>query len=136
MNKGNRYTGLILVLIAGLALQGMFIVAESEQNNPAVTVQKFARAYYNIDPSMMDYLCVELAPDEIDNPATRFLREAEEKARATGHDTSYMRSKLYHLHTKSTPTEDGGFEVHLTAERKKNINPVFTIVGKLFALLS
>ena len=62
-----------------------------------------------------------------------FLKQAEEKALAKGHDTNYMRSKLYHLHTKTTHTEEGA-EVHVTATRRKNINPVFAVIGKLFSL--
>ena len=132
MPQDNRIMGLITVLIIGISLQTMMVFGDS-RNTPADTARNFTTAYYSLDPAVAEYVCDEIASAEYDNPVNMFLQRAEEKARAQGHDTSYLRSKLYHLHTDTTHTEDGA-EVHVTASRKKNINPVFAVVGKIFAL--
>lgn len=132
MSQDNRFAGLIAVVIIGLCLQTMMVFADS-RNTPADTARNFAKAYYNLDPAISDYICDEIASVEYENPAAKFMQRMEEKAVAQGYDTSHLRSKLYHVHTKTTPADEGA-EVHLTATRRKNINPVFAVIGKIFSL--
>ena len=43
-----------------------------------------------------------------------------------------MKSKLYSVHTDIIAKSETEAQVRITAVRKRNINPVYTIVGKLF----
>jgi hypothetical protein len=132
MTQGNRFVGLIVVVIIGICLQALLVFGDC-RNTPADTARNFSKAYYNLDPALADYLCDEIVSAEIANPVDGFMQKMEENAMAQGHDANYLRSKLYHVHTKTTLTEEGA-EVHLTATRRKNINPVFAVIGKIFSL--
>jgi hypothetical protein len=63
-----------------------------------------------------------------------YLSRVADDARVVGFDLDYMRSRLYSVHTEIISQSDTEAEVRIHAERKRNINPIFTIVGRLFSI--
>jgi hypothetical protein len=51
-----------------------------------------------------------------------------------GFDRNYMRSRLYSVHTEILNLSDSQATVHISAERKRNITPLFTIIARLFSI--
>ena len=133
MNPVKQFWVFIPVVAIWVVLQAIFVWADG-QDTPATAAADFTKAYYGLDPALGDMLCQDLAGDEETDPVTAYFNRVEKEAHATGHDLGYMRSKLLHIHTVTTLTDDSHAVVQVTGERKRNINPVFTLVGKWFFL--
>ena len=131
MQKGDRFMTIISVVTIGVLLQILLGFAD-HQNTPAKAAVAFAKAYFNLDPSMTDYLCSDYAGNDESDIVKDYLTRVADDARVSGFDFNYMRSRLYSVHTKILSQDDAEAEVHITAQRKRNINPIFTLVGKLF----
>lgn len=131
MEKGDRFFTIISVLIVGLVLQ-LFLGFLDSRDTPAKTAVEFAEAYFNLDPSMGDYLCAEYTSDQDGNAVEAYIQRVADDARTGGFEFNYMRSRLFSVHTEVVSQSDSEAEVRITADRKRNINPVFTIIGKLF----
>jgi hypothetical protein len=131
MDKGDRFFTIISVLIVGLILQ-LFLGFLDSRDTPAKTAVEFAKAYFNLEPSMGDYLCAEYTADEENNAVAAHIQRVADEARIGGFELNYMRSRLFAVHTEVVSLNDSEAEVRITAERKRNINPVFTIIAKLF----
>ena len=58
-------------------------------------------------------------------------RSRHDDAKLVGFNRNYMRSRLYSVHTEIIGQSDTEAEV-VHAERKRNINPLFTVVGRCF----
>lgn len=133
MQKGDRFMTIISVLVIGAILQIILGFAD-HQNTPVKTAVAFAKAYYNLDPSMAEYLCSDYVGSEDSDIVSDYLTRVGDDARVNGFEFNYMRSHLYSIHTRIVSQDDAEAEVHITAERKRNINPIFTLVGKFFFL--
>lgn len=131
MKQGDRFMTIITVVVIGAFLQIILIFADHE-NTPAKTAVAFTKAYFNLDPSMTDYLCSDYADNEESDIVGEFLTQVANDAKSGGFEYNYMRSHLYSVHTEIISQDDMEAEVHIAATRKRNINPIFTIVGKLF----
>lgn len=133
MKQGGMFMTIIAVVVIGAFLQILFIFADHD-NSPAKTAVAFTEAYFNLDPSMTDYLCSDYADNGESDIVGNYLTQVAGDAKSQGFDFNYMRHRLYSVHTEIISQDDSEAEVHLTATRKRNINPIFTIVGKLFFL--
>jgi hypothetical protein len=94
----------------------------------------FTKAYYALDAEMTDYLCSEYLENEEVDVVDEYLHRVSVEAEAMGFKPSFMRSQLFHLHAEIIEQSEAEAVIHLTGSRKRNINPVYTIIGKLFFL--
>lgn len=131
MQQGDRFMTIISVVTVGVLLQILLGFAD-HQNTPPKTAVAFAKAYFDLDPSMSNYLCSDYAAEEEPDVVKDYLTRVADDARDSGFEFNYMRSRLYSVHTEILSQDDAEAEVHITAQRKRNINPIFTLVGKLF----
>lgn len=131
MQQGDKFMTIISVVVIGVFLQILFVFADN-QDTPAKTAVAFAEAYFNLDPSMSDQLCSDYAGNEESDIVKEYLTRVADDAKISGFDFNYMRSRLYSVHTEILSQDDSEAEVHITAQRKRNINPIFTLVGKFF----
>lgn len=134
MDSGNKFIALVSVIIVALVLQVALIMVKQKET-PAGTAVKFAKAYYKLDKSMENQLCQEIIEnDEEIDVVDEYIQQSKDTAATTGFDKSWMRSYLYHVETETLMTDENTAEVRITGNRKKYMNLVFAIVGKLFFL--
>jgi len=132
MKENNWSTPIVLVVLAGIVLQVLFIFAAG-QSAPHRTAKAFAKAYFKIDPAMTRYLCADLKGDEEQNPVADYRYRRFDEARQQGFAPGFMKSALYHLETETEMAADGDqATVRVTAERRTAINPIYAWVAKLF----
>ena len=131
MQQGQRFFTIIAVLCVALVLQLVLVFADSK-DTPVKTAVGFATAYFNLNPSMSEYLCNELAGQEDANLVQVYINQVADEARQSGFDFNYMRKRLFAVHTEILSESESEAEVRITAKAKRNINPVFTIIAKLF----
>ena len=132
MDQGSKFMTIISVVIIGIILQ-IFLGLADSKDTPTRTVTEFAKAYYNLDPSMGDYLCNAFGDADV-NLVQTFINSRADQARTLGFIPNYMRMWLYAAHTRIVSLSDDEAVVHFTAKGRRNITPIFTIVGRLFQL--
>jgi hypothetical protein len=133
MQQGSKFFTIIAVLVVGVMLQIMLVFAD-QREAPAKTAVAFSKAYFRLDPAMVKYLCSAFTTNEEGDVVGDYLSRVADDARVVGFDLNYMRSRLYSVHTEIISQSDTEAEVRIHAERKRNINPIFTIVGRLFSI--
>ena len=133
MQQGDRFMTIITVVLIGIMLQILLAFAD-HQNTPAKTAVAFSEAYFNLDPTMANYLCSDYVGSEEPDIVREYLTQVADDAKTGGFDFAYMRSRLFSVHTEIISQDDSRAEVRITAQRKRNINPIFTLVGKLFSI--
>ena len=131
MQQGQRFFTIIAVLCLGLVVQLVLIFADSK-DTPARTAVGFATAYFNLNPSMADYLCNELVEQEDANLVQNYINQVADQARQSGFEMNYMRMRLFSVHTEIVSQSESEAEVRITAKARRNINPVFTLIAKFF----
>lgn len=131
MQQGKQLIIIGAVLLAGIVLQLVLIFAESK-DTPSKAAVGFATEYYNLSPSMTDYLCSELAEQRDAGMVQDYINQVADQARQSGFELSYMRKRLFSVHTEILSQTESAAEVRITAKAKRNINPAFTIIAKLF----
>ena len=134
MDSGNKYIAFAVVIIVAFVLQVALVMIDQNET-PAGTAVKFAKAYYKLDESMADQLCRTIIEnDEEIDVIDDYLQRATETAKANGFDRSWMRSYLYHIETETRMADENTVAVRIAGSRKRYINPIFAIVAKLFFL--
>ena len=133
MQQGDRFMTIITVVVIGIMLQILLGFAD-HKNTPVKTAVAFSKAYFNLDPTMTNYLCSDYAGNGESDIVSQYLTQVAADAETNGFDFDYMRSRLFSVHTEIISQDGSEAEVHVTAQRKRNINPIFTLVGKLFFL--
>jgi hypothetical protein len=133
MRGGNKFIVFGSIVLLALILQAAFVIAD-RKDLPHDTAVKFAKAFFMLDKDMSAYLCKEITAEEGGNAVDEYLWRIAEKARAEGFQPSYMKMVLSHIETITRMVDDNTAEVHLTCLRRRSINPVFAMVGKLFFL--
>ncbi len=128
MAKDNRITGVVLVLFFGIILQLLLGMADT-RSTPGKTAVEFTKAYFSLDASMSEYLCKELMEEDV---VDKHINQVAQDAQVLGFKLNYMRSMLYHIKTDIISEDESEAKIRITCERKRMINPVFTIIGKLF----
>ncbi len=133
MQQGQRFFIIISVLCLALVVQLALLYADSKAT-PAKTAVGFATAYFNLNPSMAGYLCNEFVEQEETNRVQDYINQVADRARQSGFEPNYMRMRLFGVHTEIVSLGETEAEVRITAKARRNINPVFTIIAKLFAI--
>jgi hypothetical protein len=133
MQQGSKFFTIIAVLVVGVMLQIMLVFADRRET-PAKTAVAFSEAYFGLDPAMVKYLCSAFTTNEEGDVVGDYLSRGADDAKVVGFDRNYMRSRLYSVHTEIISQNDTEVEVRIHAERKRNINPIFTVVGRLFSI--
>jgi hypothetical protein len=128
MGKDNRITGVVLVIFFGIILQLLLGLADSK-STPGKAAIKFTKAYFSLNASMSEYLCKELMEEDV---VDKYIKQVAQDAQDLGFKLNYMRSMLYHIKTDIISEDEAAVKIRITCERKRMINPVFTIIGKLF----
>jgi len=128
MVKDNRITGVVLVVFFGIILQLLLGMADT-RSTPGKTAVEFTKAYFSLDASMSEYLCKELMEEDV---VDKHINQVAQDAQVLGFKLNYMRSMLYHIETDTIRQNESEAKIRITCERKRMINPVFTIIGKLF----
>ena len=131
MEQGKMILTIAAVVILGIITQAILIGLETT-STPSKTVIKFTRAYFNLDQSMSEYMCSEFAAEEDVDVAKEYINRRADEAKTLGFSLSYMKSTLYAVHTHIITESETEAQVRITARRKRNINPIYTIVAKLF----
>ena len=126
-------SSITLIIMITILLQVVFVFADTK-DAPHRAVTAFAKSYFQLDPRMGTLVCNKLAGDEEDNPIAAYLREADRQARERGFEPSFLKKTLYDIHTETLQADAQKATVHITAEMKRGINPVFAYVGKIFFL--
>ena len=128
MAKDNRITGVVLVVFFGIILQLLLGMADT-RSTPGKTAVEFTKAYFSLDASMSEYICKELMEEDV---VDKHINQVAQDAQVLGFKLNYMRSMLYHIKTDIISEDESEAKIRITCERKRLINPLFTIVGKLF----
>ena len=128
MAKDSRITGVVLVVFFGIILQLLLGMADT-RSTPGKTAVEFTKAYFSLDASMSEYLCKELMEEDV---VDKHINQVAQDAQVLGFKLNYMRSMLYHIETDIVSRDETEAKIRITCERKRMINPVFTIIGKLF----
>ena len=128
MAKDNRITGVVLVVFFGIILQLLLGMADT-RSTPGKTAVEFTKAYFSLDASMSEYICKELMEEDV---VDKHINQVAQDAQVLGFKLNYMRSMLYHIETDIVSRDESEAKIRITCERKRMINPVFTIIGKLF----
>jgi hypothetical protein len=124
---------LILVVLVGIVFQAIFIGIESK-DTPNKAVIEFAKAYYQLDPSMSERLCDEMkVVDDVDM-VDQHIFQVTEEGKNRGFEKNFMRSKLYHIDTYTQSKSDTQAQIRLTGKRRANINSVYKIIAQIFCL--
>lgn len=133
MRDGNKFIVFGSIVLLALILQAAFVIAD-RKDFPHDTAVEFAKAFFMLDKDMAAYLCNEITAEESNNAVDEYLWRIAEEARAEGFQPGYMKMVLSQIDTKTKMVDDNTAEVHLTGLRRRSINPVFALVGKLFFL--
>ncbi|KPJ79023.1 MAG: hypothetical protein AMJ54_00785 [Deltaproteobacteria bacterium SG8_13] len=133
MQQGQKFFTIISVLCLALVVQLALIFADCK-DTPTRTAVGFATAYFNLDPSMADYLCKEFVEQEDADLVQAYINQVGDEARQSGFELSYMRMRLFGVQTEILSESESEAEVRITAKARRNINPVFTIIAKFFAI--
>lgn len=131
MQQGQRFFTIIAVLCLALVVQVVAIFADT-RDTPVKAAVGFAKAYFNVDPAMANYLCNEFIEQEDQNLVQDYIDQVADEARQSGFEPNYMRMRLFAVHTEVLSESESEAEVRITATARRNINPVFTIIAKLF----
>ena len=136
MDQGKSFFTIVAIVLVGIVVQFGFAAMESnnQKTSPVHTAVAFTKAYYGLDTDMADYLCSEYIENEDVDVVDQYLNQVSLEAEAMGFEPAFMRSQLFHLHAEIIEQTETEAVIHLTGSRKRNINPVFTIIGKLFIL--
>jgi len=128
MAKDNRITGVVLVVFFGIILQLLLGMADT-RSTPGKTAVEFTKAYFSLDASMSEYLCKELMEEDV---VDKHIKQVAQDAQVLGFKLNYMRSMLYHIKIDIISEDESEAKIRITCERKRMINPLFTVIGKLF----
>ncbi|HHP7234521.1 MAG TPA: hypothetical protein ACFCUC_07820 [Desulfobacterales bacterium] len=133
MQQGERFFTIVTVLAIALIVQ-LALGYMAQRENPAEIAVEFTRAYFDLDPAMAEYLCSDFTSDEATDPVQAHIHQVADQAREVGFDLNYMRHRLFSVHTEILSLSEDEALVRITAQRKRNINPVYTLIARLFFL--
>ena len=124
---------LILVVLVGIVFQAIFIGID-RKDTPNKAVIEFAKAYYQLDPSMSERLCDEMkVVDDVDM-VDQHIFQVTQEGKNRGFEKNFMRSKLYHIDTYTQSKSDTQAQIRLTGKRRAYLNSVYKIIAQIFCL--
>lgn len=130
-----RNTASVVLMVLGIGLGVIAIgIGVENRSTPHGTAVAFAQAYFKLDPAMKTYVSRELRTSQDPGPVDAYLAARHAEARERGLDVSMLRYGLRHVKTHTTHISDTAADVHLTAERRVCINPVFAWIARVFCM--
>ena len=133
MNSGMKFLSVTLVIVLAVMLQ-VFLVLTENEDTPAKAAVSFAKAYYMQDASLSERLCQDLLDNEEYDIVTGYINQVADDAAAMGFAPSWMKMSLGHIETETHMTDENAAEVRIKASMRRNINPLFAIVARIFFL--
>jgi|SaaInl8_200m_RNA_FD_contig_71_279994_length_1612_multi_2_in_0_out_0_1 hypothetical protein len=133
MANDNKSTVITLVILAGILIQTLFAFADAKET-PARVAVNYYKAYFMLDKSMADYLCKGLAINKKGNFADKYIYDLTLNTQQRGFNEKYIKSTIYNLRTYTDFIDRNLAKVRITGDRRKCINPVFTLFAKVFNL--
>jgi hypothetical protein len=112
-----------LVILLGIALQVVFVFAETKETPNKVAVE-FAEAYFRFDPAMKSMLCSKLIKDQ-DHVAI-YIQESSRRARDLGYNLSYLKTGLKDIMTNTLARDENSATIELKAKSKYALRTFFT----------
>lgn len=131
MKQDSNYTWLVVVILLGAFLQ-IILVSADHKNTPHDVAICFAKAYHRLDPGMADYLCEDVKAIDDQDTVDAYINMVTVQTAQRGFGINWAKSRLYGIHTHTVFTGENEAEVEFTAHRRKEINPVFAVIAKLF----
>ena len=122
-----------LVILWAFFLQVLFVFADT-RDTPGKAVSDFMKKYYQLDASMAERLCSSVKDAGGPNYVDDYLQFVSQEASRRGFDDGFMKSTPLHLKTETLQRDGDQAVVRVTGERKRDLNPVYTVVAKLFFL--
>ena len=129
----NKGSALALTLLLAVLLQVVFAFADGK-DTPQKAAVEFSKAYFMVDPAMSRRVCDRLLHSEGTNMVNRIIENRDREAKQMGFSPKFMKCALFHVKTEILSRDGNSARVRLTAVRKRNLNPVFTFIGRLFNL--
>ena len=134
-------SSLAIVVLIGLLLQVGLIALDCNQT-PYKTAVSYVEARYGLSPSMTQYLCSDSnesncpvqASTNPQKEAEDFIYNATADAAQRGFEMGYAKYALSNIESHTEYLNDTTAVVHLTATCRKAINPLYTLVARLFRI--
>jgi hypothetical protein len=133
MDSGAKFLSITAVIVLAVMLQVFLVVTENRETAARAAVD-FARAYYQQDASMADRLCQDILENEETDPVADYINHVSDEAARLGFDASWMKMALGHVKTKTHLIDENTAEVTIKASMRRNINPLFYLVSRVFFL--
>jgi hypothetical protein len=131
MDSGTKFLTFTSIILVALVLQVLLAVVE-RKDSPERAAVEFTEAYFWLDKSMGQWLCKSLQGGPESDVVQGYLERVGDTARAMGFERSYMKQALYEVHTHTAKKDAGSALVELRAVRKRVINPIFSVVARIF----
>ena len=133
MDSGGKFLSITAVIVVAVMLQ-VFLVVTENQETPAKAAVDFAKAYYKQDASMADRLCQDILADEEVDSVDGHINQVADEAASMGFAPNWKRMALGFVKTKTHMVDENTAEVTIKASMRRNINPLFYIVSRIFFL--
>ncbi len=133
MDSGSKFLSITAVIVLAVMLQVFLIVTENKES-PAKAAVDFAKAYYNRDTAISERLCQEILENEDADVVSGYVNQVADEAAALGFAPSWMKMSLGHIETETHMTGADTAEVRIQASMRRNINPLFAVVARIFFL--
>ncbi len=128
--------GLITTTMVVLLTLFLNFNAFAETNTPKGVALEFAEAYYDLDKSFENYLSEECKVDEDENKIVDiFFNKMDKKSEDMGYKRSFLKSSLFDMKAEILEENDSSAKVNIIGKRSRSINPLYSIVGRLFSLV-
>jgi hypothetical protein len=121
------------VIFVAFILQIVLILADRRES-PGKAAVDFSKAYFKLSTDIGEHLCSEITEDGESDIIDDYLARVADQARSEGFDVSWMKMALLNIETETQMVDDNVAEVRINCNRRRNINPVFAIVAKIFCL--
>ncbi len=94
-------------------------MATHVKDSPGKVALDFANAYFQLDRSMSDLICMEYRKVGDNDAVDEYIQSLAEKARERGFGRSFMKNKLFHMKTKIDYHSNAEADVRITGERSR-----------------
>ena len=133
MGSSSKFPKIAAVIISAFILQIVLVTADHHES-PGKAAVEFSKAYFKLNESMGERLCREITEDGASDVVSDYLYRMADQAKSEGFDVSWMKMALLNIETETQMVDDNVAEVRINCNRRRNINPVFAIVAKIFCL--
>jgi len=133
MEQGGKVMTIAMLIILAFILQGFLIYGDSK-DTPNKAAVEFIKSYYKVDRSMKERLCTEILENEEINVVDEYIHRMTEEVKARGFGPDYAKSVIFGLGVETLRRDESSAVIKITGSRKVSINPVFTIIAKLFCI--